>query len=292
MDSEEELSEGEEMGLLDAARTWLFNEASTSRGEPGGRVLYPDESSQCDGAVEEVSRALAGAAQVPLRLRLAKNMDPSLFAHYLWSASIVLANLLASGTLPLEKDIPGMDSCVELGAGCALPSLVLAAKRREEELKDKSLVLITDYDDDSIFEALEKSLEDNILPKWRADVKGIPHNWGSDCEPLLGLLNERHGTADKRFGLILMADTLWKGDCHGILLESCRTLLAPSGAIYVAYCNHTGGDEPERFFAMAKSFGFDYEEAVEPQWLSDPSYASEDDEHLRKVHVFRMTFRN
>lgn len=290
MDSEEELSGSEEIGLLDAARTWLFNESSVSRGEPGGRVLYPDESSQCDGAMGQVEKALAGAAQVPFRLRLAKNMDPSLFAHYLWSASVVLANLLASGSVPLEKDCAGLDSCVELGAGCGLPSLVLAARRAEGDLKEKSLIAITDYNDESIFTALEKSLEENLLPEWRADILCRPHNWGTSGEPLREL-NQRHGSQGKKFGLILMADTLWKGDCHSILLDSCEELLAPSGAMYAAYCNHSGGDEPERFFAMANARGFLVEEAVEPQWLSDPSHSTADDEHLRKVHVYRMTLQ-
>ena len=290
MESEEELSGSEEVGLLDAARTWLFNESSTSRGEPGGHVLYPDESSQCDGAMEEVGQGLRGATQVPLRLRLAKNKDPALFAHYLWSASVVLANLIASGRLPLEADRGNLDSCVELGAGCGLPSIVLAARRAKEDLNDTSLILITDYNDESIFMALDKSLKENLLPEWRNDIRGLPHNWGSDVGPLLSLLHDRHGTTDKKFGLILMADTIWKGDCHEILLDSCQALLAPSGAAYVSYCNHSGGDEPDRFFALAKSRGFQYEEAVEPQWLSDPSHSTEDDEHLRKVLVYRMTW--
>ena len=74
-----------------------------------------------------------------------------------------------------------MHIVIELGAGCALPSLLSAT------LEDApALVVITDYPDGVIMGNLNANVERNrkhFSPK--CDVHVVGYEWGQDVSPLL-----------------------------------------------------------------------------------------------------------
>lgn len=70
---------------------------------------------------------------------------------------------------------------VELGAGCALPTLLSATLP-----SPPSLVAITDYPDETILGNLKKNIINNkghFSPK--TSVHCIGYEWGQDVQPLL-----------------------------------------------------------------------------------------------------------
>ena len=74
---------------------------------------------------------------------------------------------------------------VELGAGCALPSLLSATLTKGHP----SLVIITDYPDETILSNLRSNVQENkrlIAEECKVICKG--HEWGTDVDPLLYVL--------------------------------------------------------------------------------------------------------
>ena len=75
------------------------------------------------------------------------------------------------------------DSCtvVELGAGCALPSLLSTMLAN-----GPSLAVITDYPDPTIIGNLTANIERNRAHvSAHCDLRCVPYEWGADARPLL-----------------------------------------------------------------------------------------------------------
>lgn len=119
---------------------------------------------------------------------------------------------------------------LELGAGAALPSLVLLAQ--QDALP--SAVIISDFDDPAIVEAMRKNVEANAH-LLRVDIcRVVGHTWGTSIAPLIGALADIAGCTDSPgacFDVILLADTLWDQQPHDDLLSSICALLAPMGEV-------------------------------------------------------------
>lgn len=145
-------------------------------------VIFPGDTVCQHGDAEHPS-LLYTSPHLP-RALLLELADPSgeeerrLFSHYLWNASLLLAELVERDTLGLaghgivgeppsevrgEKeevlsfDVGGL-SVAELGAGAGLPSIMaglLGARR----------VLVTDYPSEAVLDTLRRNVERNTKPE-------------------------------------------------------------------------------------------------------------------------------
>ena len=70
---------------------------------------------------------------------------------------------------------------IELGAGCALPSLLLSTL-----LEPPSLIVVTDYPDEGILGNLKRNVETNrdVVTKG-CSVQSYGYEWGTDASHLL-----------------------------------------------------------------------------------------------------------
>lgn len=160
----------------------LFDVHTPSRGTPGSTLTY-----------EHALLPALGASRSAITFHL-PNHDGSntqLFAHYQWDAGWELANEMVlscqAGHAGVQTDrwadVRNM-SCVELGAGTGLPSLVAAKVGAGQ-------VVVTDYPDPGILRTLEKNV---ALQKGRGDcgnggemspeisVAGL--EWGNETQGL------------------------------------------------------------------------------------------------------------
>lgn len=183
--------------------------------------------------------------------------------------------------------LSGLFSVVELGAGCALPSLLSST------LSDPpSLVVITDYPDDTIMKNLTANVERNrshVNEKCTVHARG--YEWGRDVGPLLSVpafrhmfyaqiitqelftrdIASAHPPNDRApgFDVVILSDLLHFDRSHDVLLQSLLTLLrrAPAARAYVAAGTYTAPHVCAHFVSAAAEAGVVLEEGeVEPVW--------------------------
>ncbi|OSX60795.1 hypothetical protein POSPLADRAFT_1047161 [Postia placenta MAD-698-R-SB12] len=173
----------------------------------------------------------------------------TLLADHLFSPSLLLAEQIERGLIHLSGQ-----SIVELGAGCALPSLLSSTLS-----PPPSLVVITDYPDATILGNLEKNVERNeqaISDGCRVHYRG--YEWGQDVAPLLALLPAGHDG----FDTVILSDLLHFDRAHDALLASLAGLLrrAPGACAYVAAGTYTPPHVCDRFLQIAEAVGLVWEE--------------------------------
>jgi predicted nicotinamide N-methyase len=215
----------------------------------------------------------------PLRLQLADaraDADRRLFSHYLWNASLQLAELIEAGTLGLPDssaevdanlalpashfDVAGLTTA-ELGAGTALPSLMAA-------LLGACRVLVTDYPAPVVMDTLRVNMATNVRPELsplRGDggspdtsstttmaatdvvVEVDGHAWGELDTPLA----QRNRRA---FDRVFVCDCLWMPWHHANLRHSIDWFLrdGPGARCWVVAGFHTGRDRMAGFFDEAE----------------------------------------
>ncbi|KAI0764557.1 hypothetical protein BD413DRAFT_615682 [Trametes elegans] len=187
----------------------------------------------------------------------------TLLADHLFSPSLLLAELIERGIISL-----GGKTVVELGAGCALPSL-LSATLFEPPL----LTVITDYPDDTIMKNLSNNVERN-RPHYneKCTVHALGYEWGTDVSKLLALA-DRHATgrADGTVGFdaVIMSDLLHFDSSHDVLVRALAALLrrAPTARAYVAAGKYTAPRVCEHFVQEAALVGVVLEEQnVDEGW--------------------------
>lgn len=132
-----------------------------------------------------------------------------LFVDDIWPGSILMADyLIKNSYLCNNKYI------LELGAGCALPSLV-AAKLNPSHL------IISDYPDETILNSINESIQENKLEG--SSISIIGYKWGDDIsnllEPLHLDLNNNNNPNGGVFDLIILSEVLWKDTYHQHRLE-------------------------------------------------------------------------
>jgi pimeloyl-ACP methyl ester carboxylesterase len=182
----------------------------------------------------------------PVRLWLPHppaGVHAALQANNLWLSAVFLADRVAS-TLS--------STVVELGAGAGLPSIMAA--------RAGARVTCTDYDDPVVVGTIRRNFEADGPGDWA--VRG--HSWGTDVSALLA-------RAPGGYDAVLLADTLWSSDKHGILLDSvCSLLRRPrddeGGVVHVAAGLHTGRGPVARFIEMAEQRGLRATLETEVQW--------------------------
>ncbi|CAG8973581.1 hypothetical protein HYALB_00009650 [Hymenoscyphus albidus] len=162
----------------------------------------------------------------PLTLSLA---DPqtetsrTLFSHFLWNASILLAEYLEEGPFPLFS--VSSKSVVELGAGTGLAGMLA-------NLTGAQRTVITDYPAEEVLTNIRKNVSENLVNRKEGKGKGFRdggsgsisvegHEWG--------VLDTDFAEGNKgSFERVLVADCLWMPWQHSNLRKSIAWFLAPA----------------------------------------------------------------
>ncbi|EKM57975.1 uncharacterized protein PHACADRAFT_206824 [Phanerochaete carnosa HHB-10118-sp] len=173
----------------------------------------------------------------------------TLLADHLFSPSLLLAERIERGLIPLAGR-----SVVELGAGCALPSLLSATLDAPP-----ALVVAADYPDRVILDSLIKNIDSN-RPHFskKCDVRWISYEWGSDVAPLLELVSDDR----KGYDIVLLSDLLHFDASHDALLLSLTSLLhkSSSARTYVSAGKYTPAAVYEYFLREGEKLGLAWEE--------------------------------
>ncbi|KAL1527711.1 hypothetical protein AB1Y20_009096 [Prymnesium parvum] len=180
-----------------------------------------------------------------------------LHAGSVWNGAVRLAQLISEGFF--SERLAGK-SVLELGAGAALPSLVLLAS----EASPPSAVVISDYDDPAIMEAIRDNISSNRHLLRTELCRAVGHTWGTDTSPLIDALAQILGdnvAAQGGFDVVLLADTMWDTSPHVALLDSVCAVLAQAGEVWMSHCHHWEGHEAadHQFFARARARGLEVE---------------------------------
>ncbi|KAH9848365.1 hypothetical protein C2E23DRAFT_739784 [Lenzites betulinus] len=188
----------------------------------------------------------------------------TLLADHLFSPSLLLAELIEQGIINLSEK-----TVVELGAGCALPSLIASTLA-----SPPSLAVITDYPDDTIMTNLSANVARNQEHvNGKCALHAFGYEWGQDVSSLLDVVAAHAQTlAERGFDVVIMSDLLHFDGSHDVLLRSLLTLLrrAPSARAYVAAGKYTAARVCEHFVQEAARAGVLLEEgAVEPVWRGE-----------------------
>jgi len=177
-------------------------------------------------------------------------------ADQFFSPGLLLAEHIERGIISVKGQ-----TMIELGAGCAVPSL-LASTLAEPP----ALVVITDYPDEAILSNLTESVERNhgaISPG--CDVRYLGYDWGTDISPLLNL-----SPASAGYNIVLLSDLLHFDASHTDLLTSLVSLLrkSPTARTYVAAGRYTSPTVGANFLESAKRSGLVWLEGEEEsEWL-------------------------
>ncbi|KAK4088314.1 hypothetical protein Purlil1_7193 [Purpureocillium lilacinum] len=193
-------------------------------------VIFPDDVTNQHGDAEHSLVYASPHLPQPLLLDLADpegETDRRLFSHYLWNASLLLAELVERDTLGVPDadqgdggdeagvglgegvsfDVRGK-AIVELGAGTALPSMMAGLLGAER-------VVVTDYPAPTVIQTLRENIARNIQPSLAptggeqavtppAKVLVTGHSWGELPADDAFLAPNRHA-----FDRVFVADCLW-----------------------------------------------------------------------------------
>jgi len=177
--------------------------------------------------------------------------------HKVWNAAKVLGEMLE-----LDPSLVWGKTVLELGAGCALPSLLAA-------LNGAKHVVASDYassTDQVLVEAMQSNV-DRLVEQGHVSkgaLSTVGYVWGQPVHTLLAPLEgmggvEKEGKEGKKrrkFDLIICADLIFNRSEHKKLLWTCRECLEEDGSkeVLVAYSHH----DPEKraldlaFFTLAE----------------------------------------
>ena len=180
--------------------------------------------------------------------------DRKLFSHYLWNASLQLAEFIEAGSLGLNTlktefgpsishfAVQGFTT-IELGAGTALPSVMSALLGAER-------VAVTDYPAPAVLDTLRVNMRRNVdpanSPTGAFTTKNIlveGHSWGK--------LEDAFSVAHRHaFDRVLLADCLWMPWEHANLLKSITWFLRDNdeARCWLIAGFHTGRAKMRGFF--------------------------------------------
>ncbi|KAI2471861.1 hypothetical protein F4781DRAFT_61452 [Annulohypoxylon bovei var. microspora] len=249
-------------------------------------VIFPDDVTNQHGDADHALAYASPHLPRPLRIALGDprgESDRSLFSHYLWNSSLLLAELVEAGCLGLgldigvsklrasDFDVAGL-ACLELGAGTALPSLMAALLGAKD-------VVVTDYPSAAVLDTLRNNVAANAKPECSprgtlAPVTVEGHSWGELSTPF--------ATAHRgRFDRVFVCDCLWMPWQHANLHQSVAWFLKDSSSsarAWVVAGFHTGRAKMRGFFesdALAAA-GLEIEslwerdcDGVEREWVWD-----------------------
>jgi EEF1A N-terminal glycine/lysine methyltransferase len=256
-------------------------------------VIFPDEIMNQHGDTEHDLEYRSPHLPKPLHIKLAdpvKDEDRLLFGHYLWNASLLLAEFVEAGCLGLELS-PALGTAVgravtearfdvrtlktlELGAGTALPSMLAASLGAAD-------VVVTDYPTEPILKTLRENVAYNTRPdlsptKTVSPVHVEGHEWGDLHSPFA----TQYKSA---FDRLFVCDCLWMPWQHENLQRSISWFLKDDAEarVWVVAGFHTGRTKMCGFFekdALA-AVGLEVEhiwerdaDGAEREWAEDRGY--------------------
>eukprot|EP00276_Gloeochaete_wittrockiana_P002458 CAMPEP_0184674378 /NCGR_PEP_ID=MMETSP0308-20130426/87203_1 /TAXON_ID=38269 /ORGANISM="Gloeochaete witrockiana, Strain SAG 46.84" /LENGTH=264 /DNA_ID=CAMNT_0027121971 /DNA_START=1622 /DNA_END=2416 /DNA_ORIENTATION=+ len=208
----------------------------------------------------------------PANLALKLPPKHSLWAHMIWNAAIVMSTYLEA--LPIKG------KCVlELGAGAAVPSMICA-------FNAASKVVIADYPDPPILDAIRHNCEENLPPPVLERVNVQGYIWGYDPKQLLAQIPDPLG-----FDIIILSDLIFNHSQHAQLIRTCKQCVKPNdGKVLVSFSHH----RPDKsamdlhFFTLAEEAGFKvtkfFEVRMKPMFENDVGPA----EVRAVVHMYSM----
>ncbi|KAH6655263.1 hypothetical protein BKA67DRAFT_534195 [Truncatella angustata] len=230
-------------------------------------TIFPDDVMTQHGDASHALRYTSPHLPKPLYIRLAdpdEEEDRVLFGHYLWNASLMLAEFIEAGTSglqlcpPLRRgealelgegrlieaafDVRGL-STIELGSGTALPSILSA-------LSGAKSVVATDYPSPPLMELLHANLSHNTHPtfsplgKPAESISVEGHAWG-DLDS--GPFTQKHKGG---FDRVLACDCLWMPWQHDNLRRSISWFMKDSAEsrAWIVAGFHTGRHNMVGFF--------------------------------------------
>ncbi|KAJ5430128.1 hypothetical protein N7491_007144 [Penicillium cf. griseofulvum] len=260
-------SDEEPEDLFGAFLPHLFpDDTPPFHGDPGQHLLYSSPamatSTSCQKRSEEIA---AGQAKTDGTVNQV-NEQRQLFAHFLWSAAMVVAEGVEEADTPTADEtmtetqkenrelwnVKG-ESVLELGAGAALPSVICA-------LADASTVTATDHPSSPALKgAIAFNIEHNLAKRTPEVVRKVsmhPHEWG--------VLDDAFSVANKgAFTRIVAADCFWMRSQHENLARTMQWFLAPGGKVWVVAGFHTGRAIVAGFFETVLDYGFVIERIYE-----------------------------
>lgn len=206
-----------------------------------------------------------------IELRTADPMDEyerRLFSHYVWNASIKLAELLSTGGSGWS--VHG-ETVLELGAGMcavyfhrssqALELIVLTTGAGlggiVATLAGAREVVMTDYPSPVVLANLRRNAENAIRSHVGTLYRVEGHTWGE----LDDVIDEQ----EHHFQRIIAADCFWMPAEHSNLVRSMLHFLTldPGGRIFAIAGFHTGRAKVAAFFDCAVEEGLEMEEIYE-----------------------------
>ncbi|KAF8965043.1 hypothetical protein BDZ97DRAFT_1813351 [Flammula alnicola] len=215
----------------------------------------------------------------PLVLTLApkEGKANTLLADHLFSPALFLAERIERNLF----DASGR-TVIELGAGSALPSLLLSMRP-----DPPSLVVVTDYPDDIIMGNLKKNVESNHgLVTAGCTVKCKGYEWGTDTSELLKLLGSTDSN-NSGYDVVILSDLLHFFSSHDVLVSSIQELLAKtsSARVYVGAGNYTHAPVCDNFLQKGRSIGLQFDEIGDKdedrKWLGTLAVSNLDQEALQ-----------
>ncbi|KAM0479420.1 hypothetical protein ACHAPX_004631 [Trichoderma viride] len=231
-------------------------------------VIFPDDVTNQHGDAEHSLVYASPKLPRPLLIELAEpegETDRRLFSHYLWNASLLLAEFIERDSLEagseemetvglgegLSFDTRGL-STVELGAGTALPSIMAG-------LLGAKSVAVTDYPAPAVMKTLRDNVARNIKPEFAplpndsrsslpvtTDITVEGHEWGVFDSSSSSFPASHAHTADRLF----VADCLWMPWQHANLRRSINHFLkkTSSARAWVVAGFHTGRAKMAGFY--------------------------------------------
>lgn len=207
----------------------------------------------------------------------------SLFVDDIWPGSRVLADFLIQNCNLFEGK-----SCLELGSGGSLPSLVAASLGARR-------VVITDYPAEGVIENIINVISANSI----TNAIAVGHIWGAEnVIPILNLGDISTAGEREGYEVVFLAELLWKDTypLHKKLLESLSACLnRHSGTAYMTVAhrptskliNHYAENDMEFFSIAFSEFGLQH------QLLQTSSKYHDVDETVSiNVHLYSLKFLN
>jgi SAM-dependent methyltransferase len=120
-----------------------------------------------------------------------------------------------------------LPSILELGAGTGILGMYLARKAQAR------CVALTDGDDKAV-----RLLQDNLKDsdnKVGANIQATILRWGENNEQFLSWCRSKWPEFDSKFDCIVAGDVLYKSNLPPLFFETARSLLAPSGTLWLCH---------------------------------------------------------
>ncbi|KAJ5212187.1 uncharacterized protein N7498_003833 [Penicillium cinerascens] len=251
------------------------DDAPSIHGDPGQRLLY---SSPHYGDLEIMVPSYPGQSEKwteEVAVGLQKSEDGvnhveegrKLFAHFLWSAAMVVAEGIEDAE-PTPNWIEY--ECQQRGTRhldrTALPSFICA-------LANASTVVATDHPSSPAFAgAIKFNMDYNLRNRpSKTQITIQPHAWG--------VLDDTSARENKgTFTRIIAADCYWMQSQHENLARTLQWFQAPGGKVWVVAGFHTGRAIVAGFFETALENGVEIERIFERDLIS----RTEDGEQIRR----------